>query len=459
MFCILLFPGGENINITAAHNPEYGLPAKICIFEAPNYKRFTMKYCFLIRIFPVFFSIILLASCATNEERIERKAAAIHAEVLTLDSHVDTPLMLQRDGWDISERNDARDRGGKLDFPRMEEGGLDAVFFAVFLGQGALTPEGYEVAHQRAIAIFDDIHEAINENPDAAGLALTAEDAYRLSSEGRRAIYIGNENGYPIGKDLSLLQTYYDMGSRYMGLSHSRHNQICDSATDSNLPLHNGLSEFGVEVVRELNRLGMMVDVSHISDKAFYDVLEATKAPVIASHSNARAVCDHPRNLDDDMLLALAENGGVLQLCILSAYVKEMEPNAERQAAFAALREKWNNFQDLTDEEMDQARSEWWETNSKYPAPLATVADLVDHVDHVVDLIGIDYVGIGTDFDGGGDLEDCYDVSELGNITFELVRRGYSKEDIEKIWSGNFMRVFRETEALAKQLQLEASAL
>ncbi len=411
----------------------------------------------LIKIFPVLFSVILLVSCASPEERLEQRAAAIHAEVLTLDSHVDTPLMLQRDGWDISQHNDPHDRGGKLDFPRMEEGSLDAVFFAVFLGQGALTEDAYDLAHHRALAIFDDIHAAINENPDVAGLALTPEDAYRMRDEGRRAVYIGNENGYPMGHDLGLLQTYYDQGSRYLGLSHSRHNQICDSSTDNNPPLHDGLSEFGVEVIRELNRLGMMVDVSHISDKAFYDVLEVSQAPVIASHSNARAICDHPRNLDDDMLLALAENGGVLQLCILSAYVKEMEPNPERQEAFAALREKWNNFQDLTDEEMDQARSEWWETNSKYPAPLATVSDLVDHIDHVVNLIGIDYVGIGTDFDGGGDLEDCYDVSELGNITLELVRRGYSKEDIEKIWSGNFMRVFRETETVAGQLALEAA--
>ena len=412
----------------------------------------------LTKVISVFFTVILLASCTSQEERLEQRAAAIHAEVLTLDSHVDTPLMLQREGWDIGQRNDPRDRGGKLDFPRMEEGGLDAVFFAVFLGQGALTDEAYDVAHQRALAIFDDIHTAINANQDVAGLALTPDDASRLRAEGRRAVFIGNENGYPLGKDLSLLQTYYDLGSRYMGLSHSRHNQICDSSTDNNPPPHDGLSEFGVEVVKELNRLGMMVDVSHISDKAFYDVLEVTKAPAIASHSNARAICDHPRNLYDDMLIALAKNGGVLQLCILSAYVKELEPNPERQEAFAALREKWNNFQDLTDEEMDKARSEWWETNSKYPAPLATVSDLVDHVDHVVELIGIDHVGIGTDFDGGGDLEDCYDVSELGNITLELVRRGYSKEDIEKIWSGNFLRVFRETQDVARQMELEATA-
>ncbi len=395
---------------------------------------------------------LLFTACTSAEERLEREAAAIHERVLTLDSHVDTPLMLMREGFDMGRRNDPHDRGGKLDFPRMEEGGLDAVFFAVFLGQGELTEAAYALNHQRALDIFDLIHDMLEEHSDVAGLALTSGDAERLRSEGRFAIYIGNENAYPIGKDLGLLQSYYDLGSRYMGLSHSRHNQVCDASTDGGEPLHGGLSDFGVEVVRELNRLGMMVDVTHISDEAFYDVLAVTEAPVIASHSNARAICDHPRNLDDEMIIALAENGGVLQLCVLSAYVKEMPSSPEREAAFEALRERWNNFQDLDEEEMQQAREEWWETNSLYPAPMATVADLVDHVDHVVQLVGIDHVGIGTDFDGGGALEDCFDVSELGNITLELVRRGYTEEEIEKIWSGNFLRVFRQVEEHAQSV-------
>ncbi|MFO7873843.1 MAG: dipeptidase [Bacteroidales bacterium] len=408
-----------------------------------------MTFYSLKKAIPAILGLFVLFACTSAEERLEQRAEEIHAEVLTLDSHVDTPLMLGRDEFDIGEHNDPHDGGGKLDFPRMEEGGLDAVFFAVYLGQGPLTPEGFERTNQRALNIFDDIHQALDKYPDMAGLALTPEDAYRLWEEGRRAIYIGNENGYPIGQDLSLLEKYYELGSRYMGLSHSRHNQICDSSTDSEPPLHDGLSDFGVEVVNELNRLGMIVDVAHISDEAFYDVLEVTETPVIASHSNARAVCDHPRNLDDDMLVALADDGGVLQLCVLSAYVKEMETDPEREEAFDDLREKWDHFQDLSDEEMEQAREEWQALNREYPRPMATVADFVDHVDHVVDLIGIDHVGIGTDFDGGGALEDCYDVSELDNITLELVRRGYSEEEIEKIWSGNFMRVFREVEEAA----------
>ena len=395
---------------------------------------------------------VLFFSCTPSEERIQQKAASIHAEVLTIDSHVDTPLMLGREGFDISQRNDPRNRGGKLDFPRMEEGGLDAAFFAVYVGQGPLDPESYEAARNRALDLFDIIHRTLAQNQDVAGLALTSDDAYRLQEQGKRAIYIGVENGYPIGKDLSLLQTFYDLGGRYLGLSHSRNNQICDASTDRDGETHGGLSEFGREVVRELNRLGMMVDVTHISDRAFYDVLEETRTPVIASHSNVRAICDHPRNLDDDMIRALAANGGVLQLCVLSSYVKEMEPDLARDSAFAELRARFESVEQMSDEELEERRREWESLNEKYPRPLATVADLVDHVDHVVDLVGIDYVGIGTDFDGGGALEDCYDVSELGNITLELVKRGYSKKDIEKIWSGNFMRVFREVESYAKNL-------
>lgn len=412
-------------------------------------KFFVMKLFNYLPVIIVLFVMALLTSCTPSEEKLRQKAEKIHRQVLTLDSHTDTPLRMMRSQFDISQRHDPRERGGKMDFPRMEEGGLDAAFFAVFLGQGVLNPEAYEVARRRAIEIFDMLHEALAVHPEMAELALTPEDAYRLKEEGKRAIYIGLENGYPIGEDLAMVEEFYNMGARYITLSHTRNNQICDSSTDNAGPLHNGLSDFGREVIGEMNRLGMMIDVSHISDKAFYDVLEITRAPIIASHSNARAICDNPRNLDDDMLRAMAENGGVIQLCILSSYVKDMPPYPERDSAFADLRQRYNNFEDLSDEQMAEVRQQWDELTRKFPAPMATVSDLVDHIDHIVKLIGIDYVGIGTDFDGGGALEDCFDVTEMGNITLELVRRGYSKKNIEKIWSGNFMRVFRENEKIA----------
>ncbi|MEE4177793.1 MAG: dipeptidase [Bacteroides sp.] len=403
----------------------------------------------LISLFAMVSMTIVMVSCQPSKEKLAHKAKAIHQEVLTLDSHTDTPLRMMRSSFDISERNESQGRAGKIDFPRMAEGGQDAAFFAVFLSQGPLNPEAYERAKSQAIDLFDMLHQTLEKHPDQAELALTPKDAYRLESEGKRAIYIGLENGYPVGEDLSMVEAFYDLGARYITLSHTRNNQICDSSTDEEGPLHDGLSGFGREVVSEMNRLGMMVDVSHISDKAFYDVLEATKAPVIASHSNARAICNNPRNLDDDMLIALAENGGVIQMCVLSSYVKELPANAQRDSAFAAMRAAFPDRELLSEEEMDTLRSMWDEINRQYPAPMATVSDLVDHIDHIVNLIGIDHVGIGTDFDGGGALEDCYDVTQMGNITLELVSRGYSKKDIEKIWAGNFMRVFRENERIA----------
>lgn len=382
----------------------------------------------------------------------EEKASDIHSRVLTLDSHADTPLQMGREGFDIGKRNDPHEGGGKIDFPRMKEGGLDAAFFAVFLGQGERHEKAYQTARERAVGIFNLIHQALKDYPEMAGLALTPDDAYRLNEEGRLAIYIGLENGYPIGRDLEWVEKVYDLGARYITLAHNRNNDICDSSTDPDGPEHNGLSEFGAKVVREMNRLGMIVDVSHISDEAFYDVIEVSKAPVAATHSNARALADVPRNMDDDMLLALKENGGVVQVTFVGPFLKEMEPDPERQAAFDELRERWGDYTELSDEEMAQVREEWQKINQKYPRELATVSDLVDHIDYIVDLIGIEHVGIGTDFDGGGALEDCFDVTEIENITLELVERGYTKEEIEKIWSGNFMRVFREAREIAAEL-------
>ncbi len=399
-----------------------------------------------ITLLSVSLGLLILCACSSSQGTYLEQAKKIHKEILTLDSHTDTPLMLGRRGLDLGVHNDPHEGGGKLDFPRMKEGGLDAAFFAVFLGQGEETPEAFEVAQQRARSIFESIYEVLDEYPEMAELALSPDDAYRLKEEGKRAIYLGLENAYPLGNDIAMVEKYYEKGARYITLSHTRNNHVSDSSNDPDGPVHDGLSAFGKEVVKEMNRLGMMIDISHISDKAFYDVMEISNAPVIASHSNARSVHNDPRNLNDDMLLALAENGGVVQLCFL--YVTQLPPNPPRDSARTALREKYNNFQGLSDEEMENARADWYAIDRDFPSQLPTVADLVDHVDHIVNLIGIDYVGIGSDFDGGGQLEDCYDVTEMPNITAELLKRGYSKEDIEKIWSGNFMRVFREAQNL-----------
>jgi len=401
------------------------------------------------KLIPFFLALCVLAqfSCSremTGDASVESRAAKIHEKVLTVDTHVDTPMRLMRSDFDPGERHDANRRGGKVDFPRMKEGGLDAIFFAVFLGQGPRTSEGNARAKENAMKIFDAIEKALEKNSSLAELAITPDDAYRIEKTGKRAVFIGIENGYPVGNDLSLIRTFHERGARYITLCHTQNNDICDSSTDTTE--HHGLSAFGEQVVAEMNRTGVMIDVSHISDEAFYDVLALSKAPILASHSCARAICDNPRNLTDDMLRKLAEHDGVIQMCILSSYVKTPEPNPERDAAMKALREKYDNFNELSEEDQKKAREEWNAVREKYPEKLANVSDVVDHIDHIVKIAGIDHVGIGTDFDGGGGVEGCNDVSEMGNITLELVKRGYTVKQIEKIWGGNIMRVMREVE-------------
>jgi membrane dipeptidase len=386
-----------------------------------------------------------------GHESVEARAARIHAEVLTVDTHVDTPMKLLRPNFDFGQRHDPRATDSKVDLPRMEEGGLDAVFFAVFIPQGPRTPQGNQRAKEQSIRRFDAINQTIDAHSTHLELARTPEDAYSIEKSGKRAIYIGIENGYAIGNDISLIQQYYDLGARYITLSHVKNNDICDSSTDT--AEHHGLSTFGKKVVAEMNRLGMLVDVSHISDEAFDDVMDVTKAPVIASHSCARALCDHPRNLNDELLKKLAKNGGVIQVCVLSSYAKKMAPNPEREAAIKILKKKYMNLKELSEKEKKDAQEERKTIDKKYPRQFATVSDVVDHIDHIVRVAGIDHVGIGTDFDGGGGLNGCYDISELGNITLELVRRGYTKEQIQKIWAGNFMRVFRKVIEVAEALQ------
>ncbi|MFZ4520264.1 MAG: dipeptidase [Bacteroidales bacterium] len=394
----------------------------------------------------------LAGSAGNNPDDLAKKAAEIHREVLTIDSHTDTPLQLTQPGFDLSVKHDARKDHSKIDFPRMKTGGMDGSFFAVFVSQGPRTPEGNEKVRLRALMLFDTIAAAVARNSDLAELAVTPGDAIRLKKLHKRAIFTGIENGYAIGRDLSLISTFYLRGSRYITLCHTKNNDICDSSTDSTE--HNGLSQYGYEVVQEMNHVGMMVDVSHISDKALRDVLSFTKAPVIASHSCAKALCNNPRNLSDDLLKAIAKNGGVIQMCILSDYVKTPDPNPARDSARAAIRKKFRNFDTLSETEMKAARAAWNSLDDLYPEKLANVSDVVDHIDHIVKVAGIDYVGIGTDFDGGGGVDGCFDVSEMGNITLELVKRGYSKTEIKKIWGGNLMRVMKKTDKVAQKYKL-----
>lgn len=392
-----------------------------------------------IKAFKTFLVVAILNSCTCRMN--------IHEDLLTVDSHTDTPLRFFRPGTDLGIKSDPRKAGGKLDFPRMEEGGLDGVFFAVFVGQRERTPQGNEYAKNRALMLFDSIYAVVERNSAQAEIALSSTDLKKIAGKGKKAVYIGIENGFTVGSDLSLVSRYFDLGARYITLCHTSNNDICDSSTDEEGPEHGGLSDFGRELIAEMNSLGMMVDVSHISDQAFYDVMETSRVPIIASHSNARAVCDNPRNLSDDMLQKLAEKGGVIQLCLLSDYVAYTEPFPERDSARQVVRLKYGDWNELGDSIRNLYSKEWYAVDDVYPPRLANVSQFCDHFDHVVDLIGIEHVGFGSDFDGGAGLADCYDVAELPNVTNELLKRGYSKSDLQKFWSKNLLRVMKEVES------------
>ena len=380
-------------------------------------------------------------------DAIIKKATEIHFKVLTIDSHTDTPMWFTEKEYDFALNNKDKNRSA-IDIPRMEDGGLDAVFLAAFVGQGERTALGNASVKLRCDNIIESIHKVAAQNHAKAEIALNPEDAYRLEKEGKRALFIGIENGYPIGNNIDLIDEYYQKGARYITLCHTKNNDICDSSTDES---EEGLTKFGKKVVKRMNRLGMLIDISHASDQSFYDVIKQSKAPIIASHSCSRAICDSPRNLSDEMLLALKKNGGVIQMCILNSYVKYQAPNPAKDSAYKALRLKYRNFENLSEEEQSAARRDWRQLSVTFPDNNATVKDIVDHIDHMVKIAGIDHVGIGTDFDGGGGVSDCSDASHLIRITYELVDRGYTEEQIRKIWGGNFMRVFDEVIRIARK--------
>jgi membrane dipeptidase len=299
--------------------------------------------------------------------------------------------------------------------------------------------------------MIDATYVACNKYRDLAEVATKSSDAARIERTGKRAIYIGMENGFPIGTDINRVKEFYKKGVRYITLCHSLNNDICDSSTDIKGPEHNGLSSFGAEVVAEMNKLGMMIDVSHISDKSFYDVVKLSKAPVIASHSSVLGIAHHNRNMTDEMIKTLARNGGVIQICLLDDYIKDPDTTTVYYQKRKELNRIFDTkYDSMSDEEKQALRNEWRILKEKYPKTLPTVADCVDHIDYVKNLVGIDYVGIGSDFDGGGGLDGCADVSQFPNITAEMLERGYTEDEIRKVWGGNFFRVFEAVEKLAE---------
>lgn len=404
-----------------------------------------------------------------SEYSIRSRAESIHESIITIDTHNDFDL----DNF-TPERNYSQNIESQVNLPKMIAGGLDVSWLIVFTGQGELNKSGYKKAYLHSQKKFDAIHRLTQElAPDKIELALTAEDIVRIHESGKKAAMIGVENAYPIGEDLNRIEEFYNKGARYMSLAHNGHNQFADSHSGEkqNIWLHNGLSESGKKAVEEMNRLGIMIDLSHPSKEANIQTIKLSKAPVIASHSSARALSDVSRNLDDEVLLMIKENGGVVQTVAVGSFLNADKFNAFIEASRPVLEEIGTELNatfltidqigQLTGKEAEQAYVNYenimkiaedrtQEIAKKYPK--VSISDFVDHIDYMVKLLGIDHVGISSDFDGGGGIVGWMDASESFNVTYELVKRGYSKAEIEKLWGGNLLRVMNEVELVSKKM-------
>jgi microsomal dipeptidase-like Zn-dependent dipeptidase len=422
-------------------------------------------------ILPIF-ALFVLGSCGQESERdLVATARAIHDRVITIDTHNDiNPSNFS------AERNYTMDLNTQVNIPKMESGGLDVSWMIVYVGQGPLNPDGYANAYDTAIAKFEAIHRLAEEiAPEQIEIAYTSEDVRRIAASGKKVAMIGIENAYPIGLDLSNIRKFQERGGRYMSLAHNGHNQLSDSNTGErdDIWMHNGLSDLGKQAVAEMNRWGIMVDISHPSKEAIMQMIELSKAPVMASHSSARSLNDVSRNLDDEQLRAVQANGGVVQTVAFSSYV-DSDKNTRNREALTALQQEVAS--ELGIELLDRSamRSMSAEERSSYAtkmeavneltepriseevnsdAPPVDVADFVNHIDYLVDLIGIDHVGISSDFDGGGGVEGWNDASETFAVTLELVQRGYTEADIAKLWGENLLRVLDEVQRIASEIQ------
>ena len=433
------------------------------------------------KLFSITFILILMntfQSCKqeqsepSNEDQTLALAKGIHERVITLDTHCDINV----DNF-TAEKNYTHELPTQVDLPKMKEGGLDVAWFIVYTGQDSLNDSGYTKAYENAISKFEAIHRLVDEYaPNEIGLALNSDDVRSLQKEGKLVAMIGIENGYPVGTDISNVKKFADMGARYMSLSHNGHSQLCDSNTgeEDDVWLHNGLSELGKEVVAEMNKWGIMIDVSHPSKESMRQMIELTQAPIIASHSSARALCNHSRNLDDEQLMWLKENGGVVQTVAFKSYLNTEKSEKRAEAETEIMKEiadsmgiQWLERAEIMALPTDERNAYIQTYYRMLPVqkkkiaerddlpPGVDVADFVDHIDYLVEKIGIDHVGISSDFDGGGGIVGWSDASETFNVTLELVKRGYTEEQIAKLWSGNLLRVLDEVQAVAAKLQAE----
>jgi membrane dipeptidase len=378
-------------------------------------------------------------------------ARAIHERLLTLDTHLDTPMNFGRPGWDMMAEHSVQSDMSQVDYPRMVKGGLDGGFFAIFIPQGPRTPEGFAAALNAALKREAEIRDMVARHHDVFELAFRADDAERIVKSGKRVVFQSIENSYPLGKDISLLKKFYDLGVRMVGPVHFTNNDLADSATDPKGPEWHGLSPLGRQLVAEANRLGIILDASHASDETFDQMMALSTTPIVLSHSSARAVFNHPRNIDDARMKRLAATGGVIQINSYSDYLIDTPPNPDREEAMRALNRKYGPFRTLSGETLKSYMAERLAIEARYPLPHASLDDVMTHIIHALKLVGVDHVGIGLDWDGGGGVTGMEDVAGIPEITKRLLAAGYSEQDLAKIWSGNILRVMRVVEAKASR--------
>jgi membrane dipeptidase len=399
--------------------------------------------------------LVLLAGCApfgaVAAPPVAPAAMAIHQRLIALDTHLDTPASFARPGWDFAAEHSAATDFAQVDLPRMNAGGLDGGFFAIYTAQGPRTPAGNAAARDAALLRATQIREMAARLNDRVELAFTAADAARIAAAGKTIVYQSIENAYPLEGDLTLLATFRKMGVRMTGAAHFLNNDFADSATDPKGPEWHGLSPLGRQLVAEANRLGIVLDASHSSDDVLDQMLALSKTPIILSHSGCKAIFDHPRNVDDKRLRALAAKGGVIQMNAYGNYLAAVPDNPARDAAFKALRDKYGDTDELSGPRVADYVRERDAILARYPGSERTFEQFMAHMLHALKLVGPDHVGIGLDWDGGGGVQDLEDVSAIPRITEALLKAGYGEGDLAKIWSGNVLRLLAAAEAAAEK--------
>jgi len=381
-------------------------------------------------------------------DEISERARKLHFSSIVLDTHDDTTQRFFTKSFDIAKRNP----DGHIDIPRMRDGGMNAIFFSIWIDGRTMGPP----AIQKALDQIDAVHENVRRNSKDMVFCRTADDIRRAHNDGKIAALIGVEGGHMIGNDIRMVRIFGDLGVRYMTLSHFYNDEWADSSTDK--PAHNGLTDYGKDIVREMNRQGIMVDISHVSDKTFYDALEVSKSPLIASHSSCRALCNHPRDMSDDMIKALAVKGGVIQINYEKSFIDQDYKDASDKlsgcvvALFDQLKKECGDDEECLGKKMNEKEKQ---AVADGKLPHVTWERIVDHIDHAVKLVGADHVGLGSDFDGATMPEGMDDCTHLPRITEALMRKGYSDDDIRKILGGNVLRVMEANEKVAHELQAQ----